>query len=64
MSNLKFEPTASGARAARLGKVPQDMLRPLLKEYGVNFINSWREYPGTQGIHQTEVQIYEDVCFY
>ena len=41
MSNLKFEPTASGARAARLGKVPQDMLRPLLKEYGVNFTNSW-----------------------
>lgn len=47
MSNLKFEPTASGARAARLGKVPQDMLRPLLKEYGVKFTNSWREYPGT-----------------
>jgi len=47
MSNLKFEPTASGARAARLGKVPQDMLRPLLKEYRVNFSNSWRDYPQT-----------------
>ena len=47
MSNLKFEPTASGARAARLGKVPQDMLRPLLKEYKINFVNRWQEYPAS-----------------
>lgn len=47
MSNLKFEPTASGARAARLGKVPQDMLRPLLKEYNINFVNRWQEFPQT-----------------
>ena len=23
------------------------MLRPLLREYGVKFTNSWKEYPGT-----------------
>ena len=45
-NNLKFEPTQVGAGAARLGKVPLDMLRKLLPDYGVkDFSNRWQDYP-------------------
>lgn len=45
-NNQKFEPSQKGAGAARLGKVPQEMLRPLLKnDYGFSFTNSWKDYP-------------------
>ncbi len=44
-ANLKFEPTASGASKARLGKTPLDKLAQLLKKYNVNFVNSYKEYP-------------------
>ena len=47
-NNLKFEPTKIGAGAARLGKVPLDMLAALLPEYGIkDFKNNWRLYPQT-----------------
>ena len=45
LANLKFEPTASGASKARLGKTPLDKLAKLLKQYRVNFINSYKNYP-------------------
>lgn len=47
-NNLKFEPTKIGAGAARLGKVPLDMLSSLLKDYSISekeFVNNWRVYP-------------------
>lgn len=44
-NNLKFEPTSSGASAARLGKAPVDMVMSVFEEYGVNFSNSNKEYP-------------------
>lgn len=44
-ANLKFEPTASGAAKARLGKTPLDKLALLLRKYKVNFKNSYKEYP-------------------
>ena len=45
-NNLKFEPTQIGAGAARLGKVPLDMLKSLLKDYGIkDFDNKWQNYP-------------------
>ena len=47
-NNLKFEPTQVGAGAARLGKVPLDMLKDLLKDYGVttrDYENKWQNYP-------------------
>lgn len=50
LNNQKFEPSMKGAGAARLGKVPQDMLRPMLKnDYGFKFTNSWRDYPQNAG---------------
>ncbi len=45
LANLKFEPTASGASKARLGKTPLDRLAKLLKTYKVDFINSYKNYP-------------------
>lgn len=44
-ANLKFEPTASGASKARLGKTPLDKLAKLLKAYKVDFVNSYKNYP-------------------
>jgi hypothetical protein len=38
-----------GAGAARLGKVPQDMFRPMIKsDYGFTFTNSWKDYPKSE----------------
>lgn len=45
LANLKFEPTSSGATKARLGKTPLDRLAILLKSYGINFNNSYKNYP-------------------
>jgi len=47
LANLKFEPTASGAAKARIGKTPLDKLAILLKSYKVNYENSYRVYPQT-----------------
>jgi hypothetical protein len=47
LANLKFEPTASGASKARLGKTPLDKLADLLKKYKVDFVNSYKKYPQT-----------------
>lgn len=44
-SNLKWEPTSTAATSARLGKAPVDMVAKLMKEYGVNFVNSNSKYP-------------------
>jgi hypothetical protein len=60
-NNLKFEPTKIGAGAARLGKVPLDMLARLLPEYKItNFKNNWRLYPQTAGEFKDVQKIYED----
>lgn len=44
-SNLKWEPTATGATAARLGKAPVDMVRKLTIDYGINFERDHNRYP-------------------
>jgi hypothetical protein len=44
-SNLKFEPTASGATAARLGKSPVDMVRKLMIDYGITYESNHQRYP-------------------
>jgi hypothetical protein len=60
-NNLKFEPTKIGAGAARLGKVPLDMLARLLPEYKImNFKNNWRLYPQTAGEFKDVQKIYAD----
>ena len=45
--NLKFEPTAKGAGAARIGKAPVHMVMALLKSHGIKFDNNHKdkEYP-------------------
>ena len=44
-SNLKWEPTAKGQEAARLGKAPVDMVQKLMIDYGVRFDNKHGQYP-------------------
>jgi hypothetical protein len=46
-SNLKYEPTASGAGAARLGKATIELVDDLLKSYGLNFDKTNSKYPKT-----------------
>ena len=59
-NNLKFEPTQQGAGAARLGKVPLDMLRSLLKDFGVTtFNNNWRLYPQTAVEFEKQMNQYQ-----
>lgn len=45
ISNLKWEPTASGQAAARLGKAPVDMVKKLMIDYGIRFDNKNGQYP-------------------
>ena len=45
MSNLKYEPTASGATAARLGKATVELVERLLKDYNLSFTKDNTAYP-------------------
>ena len=47
MSNLKYEPTASGATAARLGKATVELVERLLSDYNLNFTKDNPSYPQT-----------------
>jgi|TARA_B110000977_G_scaffold197040_1_gene278680 hypothetical protein len=48
-SNLKFEPTQKGSGAARLGKVPLDMLKSMLSsDYNLSFKNNNSLHPKTR----------------
>jgi|SaaInlV_120m_DNA_3_1039746.scaffolds.fasta_scaffold02896_3 hypothetical protein len=47
MSGLKYEPTASGAGAARLGKATVELVVDLLKDNGFTFKKSADDYPKT-----------------
>ena len=57
-SNLKWESTASGSSAARLGKSPVDMVVNLLNHYGLSFINDHNRYPKTMDEFSNEKQKY------
>ena len=45
ISNLKWEPTAKGASAARVGKAPVDMVAALMKDNNMKFINDNKRFP-------------------
>ena len=45
MSNLKYEPTASGSTAARLGKATVELVERLLSDYSLNFKKDNAAYP-------------------
>ena len=44
-SNLKWEPTETGAAAARMGKAPVDMVKKLLEDNKVKFESDHKKYP-------------------
>ena len=45
MSNLKYEPTSTGATAARLGKATVELVEQLLKDYKLKFKKDNTAYP-------------------
>ena len=47
ISNLKFEPTAKGAAAARVGKAPVAMVAALLKDKNLDYKNDNNKFPKT-----------------
>lgn len=57
-NNLKWEPTASTATAARLGKAPVEMVKDTLKMYKINFSNSNKDYPKTSEEFNKDVDKY------
>ena len=61
-SNLKFEPTQSGAGAARLGKVPLDMLKSMLQsDYRLSFKNNNTLHPKTRLEFEEKQKHYSDM---
>lgn len=45
ISNLKWEPTASGSTSARVGKAPVEMVAALMKDNKMNFTNDNKLFP-------------------
>lgn len=46
-SNLKWEATSTGARAARVGKAPVDYVKILMNDIGMNYVNDHNKFPKT-----------------
>ena len=59
MSNLKFEATATSATAARMGKVPLDMLAVAMNEYGLLLSNKHQSYPKTTKEFKSQASKYK-----
>lgn len=59
MSGLKYEPTASGAGAARLGKATVELVVDLLKDNGFTFKKSADDYPKTANEFLNKESVYK-----
>jgi len=60
-SNLKWEPTQAGAKSARVGKAPVDMVTKLIKDNKKEFVNKHQEYPATRTKFLEEVDDYKAI---
>ena len=62
-NNLKFEPSKKGAGAARLGKVPLNLLKKMMKnDYKLTFNNNHNEYPKDEdGWTKNEYKKYRNI---
>jgi hypothetical protein len=58
VSNLKWEPTASGSTAARVGKAPVEMVAALMKDNKMDFINDNKLFPQNANEFKKEKTIY------
>lgn len=61
MSNLKWEPTSTGARAARVGKAPVDYVKILMKDIGMNYVNDHNRFPKTVEQFKSKKDIYRSM---
>ena len=61
VSNLKWEPTQDGAKSARVGKAPVDMVVKLISDNKQEFVNKHKEYPATRTKFLEEVSEYRAI---
>lgn len=61
ISNLKWEPTAKGSTAARVGKAPVEMVAALMKDNKMDFINDNKLFPQNANEFKEKQNLYEQM---
>jgi hypothetical protein len=61
ISNLKWEPTASGSTAARVGKAPVEMVAALMRDNKMDFINDNKLFPQNANEFKEKQNLYEQM---
>jgi len=61
ISNLKWEPTASGSTAARVGKAPVEMVATLMRDNKMDFINDNKLFPQNANQFKEKEELYEQM---
>lgn len=61
ISNLKWEPTASGSTAARVGKAPVEMVAALMRDNKMDFINDNKLFPQNANQFKEKEELYEQM---
>lgn len=61
ISNLKWEPTASGSTAARVGKAPVEMVAALMRDNKMDFINNNKLFPQNANQFKEKENLYEQM---
>ena len=59
VSNLKWEPTEKGAKSARVGKAPRNMVEQLIKDAKKKLDMKHQDYPATRTKFQEEAKDYK-----
>jgi hypothetical protein len=59
ISNLKWEPTAKGSTAARVGKAPVEMVAALIKDNKMDFVNDNSMFPKNANEFKEKQNLYE-----
>ena len=61
ISNLKWEPTASGSTAARVGKAPVEMVAALMIDNKMDFVNDNKLFPQNANQFKEKENLYEQM---
>jgi len=61
ISNLKWEPTAKGSAAARVGKAPVEMVAALIKDNKMDFVNDNSMFPKNANEFKEKQNLYKEM---
>jgi hypothetical protein len=61
ISNLKWEPTAKGSTAARVGKAPVEMVAALIRDNKMDFVNDNKLFPQNANQFKEKENLYEQM---